>query len=67
MLSTTPYDNSPTFIVPPEYATQGGQKGPHNIPFDIDGVSISTVRSLMDVAGSADQFLEMLQKIAGRL
>jgi phospholipase C len=67
VLSTTPYDNSPTFVVPQEYATQGGQKGPHNIPFDIGGVPTSTIRSLMDAASSVDQFLEVLQMVANRL
>ena len=61
VLSTTNYDNSPTFDVPEEYANQGGKKGPHNIPHDICKLSIHTVRRLLDESATADDLVERLR------
>ena len=61
VLSITGYDNSPTFTVPPEYAKQGGQKGPHKIPFDIGNLGILAIKAALDIARSAEEFLELLE------
>ena len=64
VLSESRYDrpgNWPTFLVPEWYATSGGKKGPHNIPFDIGDMPIQTFRAVLDESTSAEEFVERLR------
>jgi phospholipase C len=50
----------PTFKVPESYAKQGGQKGPHNIPFDLGATPFRTIQKVLDGSTSAEDFIDQL-------
>jgi phospholipase C len=59
------YVDPPMFVVPDEYATMGGPKGPRNIPFGIGKMTIQTFRTVVDQSTSAIDFIERLRCAAG--
>ena len=60
VIGDTPYPDPSPIQVPAEYRTQGGKKGPHNIPFIVDGVSIRMLRSIFDASHDVYDFLDLL-------
>lgn len=65
VLGDTRYVDPPMFVVPDEYATMGGPKGPRNIPFGIGKMTIQTFRAVVDQSTSAIDFIERLRCAAG--
>ena len=66
VIGTTRYPGPAPIVVPAEYRTQGGKKGPHNIPFEIDGLDVRTFHTLVEAARDADDFVERLRAFAKR-
>jgi hypothetical protein len=64
VIGTTRYPEPDAIVVPAEYRTQGGTKGPHNIPFAIDGVDVPTFYALHGESRDADDFVERLRGFA---
>ncbi len=61
VLATTRYPDPPAIVVPAEYRHQGGPKGPHNLPFPVDGLDIRTFRALMHESRNEKDFIERLR------
>ncbi len=62
VLGDVRHDAPLCFHVPDGYAAQGGEKGPHNIPFGIGKMPIQTFRALFDASDSPDDFLARLKR-----
>jgi phospholipase C len=66
VLSDTPYDNSPTFSVPSDYAGQGGGLGPHLLDVSLAGVPIERFREAEEQSGTVEEFKARLADLAAR-
>lgn len=66
VLSETPIDNSPTFVVPGGYGSQGGGLGPHLVDVSLAGVPIERFREAEEQSETVEEFKARLADLAVR-
>lgn len=66
VLSETPFDSSPTFSVPADYASQGGGLGPHLVDVSLAGVPIEDFREAEERSETVEEFKARLADLAAR-